>query len=51
MNNFLERSKILQENSSQLDQSVKEISKVVSQNANVSKKEIYSYCLKLKNEI
>ena len=31
--------------------SVKEISKVVSQNTNVSKKEIYSYCLKLKNEI
>ena len=31
--------------------SVKEISKVVSQNTNVSKKEIYSYCLKLKNEV
>ena len=31
--------------------SVKEISKVVSQNTSVSKKEIYSYCLKLKNEV
>jgi len=30
--------------------SIKEISKVVSQNTNVSKKDIYSYCLKLKNE-
>ena len=30
--------------------SVKEISTVVSQNTNVSKKDIYSYCLKLKNE-
>ena len=28
--------------------SVKEITKIVSQNTNVSKKEIYSYCLKLK---
>ncbi len=31
--------------------SVKEISKIVSQNTNVQKKEIYRYCLKLKNEI
>ena len=31
--------------------SIKEISKIISLNSNVSKKEIYSYCLKLKNEI
>ena len=31
--------------------SVKEIAQIISQNKNVSKKEIYSYCLKLKNEI
>ena len=31
--------------------SVKEISKILSQNTNVPKKEIYRYCLKLKNEI
>jgi 16S rRNA (cytidine1402-2'-O)-methyltransferase len=30
---------------------VKEISEIISQNKNVSKKEIYNYCLKLKNEI
>ncbi len=30
--------------------SVKEISKIISLNSNVSKKEIYSHCLKLKNE-
>ncbi len=31
--------------------SVKEITNVISQNTNISKKEIYNYCLKLKNEI
>ena len=31
--------------------SVKEISKILSQNTNVSKKKIYNYCLKLKNEV
>ncbi len=31
--------------------SIKEISKIISLNRNVSRKEIYSYCLKLKNEI
>ena len=30
---------------------IKEITKIVSQNKDVSKKEIYNYCLKLKNEI
>ncbi len=30
--------------------SVKEITNFISQNRNVSKKEIYNYCLKLKNE-
>ena len=30
--------------------SLKEITSVVSQDKNVSKKEIYNYCLKLKNE-
>ena len=29
----------------------KEITEIISQNRNVSKKEIYNYCLKLKNEI
>jgi len=28
----------------------KEITNIISQNSNVSKKEIYEYCLKLKNE-
>ena len=31
--------------------SIKEISSIISQNNNVPKKKIYSYCLKLKNEI
>mgnify|MGYP001361621806 CR=1 FL=1 len=31
--------------------SVKEIISVISQNSNIQKKEIYNYCLKLKNEI
>ena len=30
--------------------SIKEITSFISQNSKVSKKEIYSYCLKLKNE-
>ncbi|MDB3970704.1 16S rRNA (cytidine(1402)-2'-O)-methyltransferase, partial [Candidatus Pelagibacter sp.] len=30
---------------------IKEITEIVSQNKDVSKKEIYNYCLKLKNEI
>ena len=30
--------------------SVKEITNLISQNSKVSKKEIYNYCLKLKNE-
>ena len=30
---------------------IKEITEIISQNKDVSKKEIYSYCLKLKNEI
>jgi len=30
---------------------IKEITEIISQNKNISKKEIYSYCLKLKNEI
>ena len=31
--------------------SIKEISEIISINKNISKKEIYTYCLKLKNEI
>ena len=30
---------------------LKEITEIISQNKNISKKEIYNYCLKLKNEI
>ncbi len=30
---------------------IKEISEIISQNKDISKKEIYNYCLKLKNEI
>ena len=30
---------------------VKEITEIISQNKNISKKEIYNYCLKIKNEI
>ena len=30
---------------------VKEITEVISQNKDISKKEIYNYCLKIKNEI
>jgi len=30
---------------------IKEITEIISQNKDISKKEIYSYCLKLKNEI
>ena len=30
---------------------IKEITEVISRNKDISKKEIYSYCLKLKNEI
>ena len=30
---------------------IKEITEIISQNKNISKKEIYSYCLRLKNEI
>ena len=30
--------------------SIKEITSFISQNRNISKKEIYNYCLKLKNE-
>jgi len=30
---------------------IKEITEIISQNNNISKKEIYNYCLKLKNEI
>ena len=30
--------------------SIKDITDVISQNTNVPKKEIYNYCLKLKNE-
>ena len=30
--------------------STREITEIISQNSNVSKKEIYEYCLKLKNE-
>ena len=31
--------------------SVKEITNLINENKNISKKEIYNYCLKLKNEI
>jgi len=30
---------------------IKEITEIISQNKSISKKEIYSYCLKIKNEI
>ena len=30
---------------------VKEITEIISQNNDISKKEIYNYCLKIKNEI
>ena len=30
---------------------IKEITEIISQNKDISKKEIYNYCLKLKNEI
>ena len=30
---------------------IKEITEIISHNKEISKKEIYSYCLKLKNEI
>ena len=30
--------------------STKEIANIISQNSSISKKEIYEYCLKLKNE-
>ena len=30
---------------------IKEITEIISQNNDISKKEIYNYCLKLKNEI
>jgi 16S rRNA (cytidine1402-2'-O)-methyltransferase len=30
--------------------SIKDITDLISQNSNVPKKEIYNYCLKLKNE-
>ena len=30
--------------------SIREITDIISENKNVSKKEIYDYCLKLKNE-
>jgi len=31
--------------------SIKEMTSLISYNKNMSKKEIYNYCLKLKNEI
>ena len=31
--------------------SIKEISEIISHNNDISKKEIYNYCLKIKNEI
>ena len=31
--------------------SIKEITNLINENKNISKKEIYNYCLKLKNEI
>ena len=30
---------------------IKEITEIISQNKGISKKEIYNYCLKIKNEI
>ena len=30
--------------------SIKDITDLISQNKNISKKEIYNYCLKIKNE-
>ena len=30
---------------------VKEITEIISQNKDIAKKEIYNYCLKIKNEI
>ena len=30
---------------------IKEITDIISQNKNISKREIYNYCLKIKNEI
>ena len=30
---------------------IKEITEIVSHNRNISKKKIYNYCLKIKNEI
>ena len=30
---------------------IKEITEIIGQNKDISKKEIYNYCLKLKNEI
>ena len=30
---------------------IKEITDIISQNNDISKKEIYNYCLKIKNEI
>ena len=30
---------------------IKEIAEIISQNKDISKKEIYNYCLKIKNEI
>ena len=30
---------------------IKEITTLINENKNISKKEIYNYCLKLKNEI
>ena len=49
-------SKILKESDKRTIQkmikkiSIKDITDLISQNTNVSKKEIYNYCLKLKNE-
>jgi len=31
--------------------SIKEITEIISQNKDISKKEIYNYCLNIKNEI
>ena len=31
--------------------SVKEVTKIINKKSNISKKEIYQYCLRLKNEI
>ena len=30
---------------------IKEITEIISKNKDISKKEIYNYCLKIKNEI